>query len=334
MALHPCLLGDTDEETADVEASIEIVDTNNKHKKWNLTVAMEKEGHGFFVWVKKELIDSIALDKNGGRFKLIVTKHEVGNFSLDQSAAAIRAVVNCLQNYSPPTKEAKPDPKEKSYEYGTGFFVDIKGHILTNNHVIESCIDSDHIELSNQGIGNAIGKVLARDYVYDLALISTGIGGTQFAELRVGPVSLGESVWVYGFPLQGILSKPNFTNGMVAATSGMNDNVSQLQITAPVQPGNSGSPLMDKFGNVIGVVVSKLDAGRFNEQYGDIPQNVNFAIKASMAVALMSNNGLEPTTVVKTTQIDPVEIARNAQEFTIKISCESKGARHEKVSAS
>src|SRR5262249_21876036 len=156
-------------------------------------------------------------------------------------------------------------------------------------------------------------------------LITTGIQGVEFAELRIDPVFLGESVWVYGFPLQGILSKPNFTNGMVAATSGMNDDVSQLQITAPVQPGNSGSPLVDKFGNVVGVVVSKFNAGLYNERYGDIPQNINFAIKASIAMSFMSTNGIEPTVAHKGTLLDPVLIANNAQSYTIKIRCESKG---------
>ena len=314
----------------ETEASIEVYDANNKtRKKWSLTVTMENEGHGFYAFVKKEVIDSMSLDKKAG-FKLIVNKHEIGRFSLDQSGAAIRAVRGCLALYTPPTKEATPDskptPKEKMWGFGTGFFVTYK-HVMTNNHVVEQCVDK--IQLLNQdmwGPGGAAGKVVAQDKVNDLALITSNVQSNRFAQLRIAPIpAVGEHVWVYGYPLQGILSEPNFTPGMVAATSGMNGKVSELQITAPVQSGNSGSPLLDKFGNVIGVVVSKLNAGRINEQYGDIPQNINFAVKASIAMAFMSTHGIEPTITAKTTPIDPTEIARTAGSFTINVRCEVKG---------
>src|SRR5262249_18321854 len=77
----------------DADASIEIYDaTNNKTiKKWSLKVNSENEHHGFYVYVKKDVIDSMSFDKNGGSFKIIVNKHEGGKFSLDQSGAAIRA---------------------------------------------------------------------------------------------------------------------------------------------------------------------------------------------------------------------------------------------------
>ena len=160
------------------------------------------------------------------------------------------------------------------------------------------------------------------------------MSGESVASFRHGP-RLGEAVATYGFPYFGILSSSgNFTLGNITSMTGIGDDTRFLQMSTPIQPGNSGGPLLDMSGAVVGVVVAQLSAINMMIAGSSVPQNVNFAIKASMAVALMSNNGLEPTTVVKTTQIDPVEIARNAQEFTIKISCESKGARHEKVSAS
>jgi S1-C subfamily serine protease len=252
------------------------------------------------------------------------------DLGLGGSSAAIDKLLECHAQYNnapppPPQDEAKK-PKEKMFGYGTGFFVTYK-YVMTNNHVVEQC--GDAIQLLNQdmwGPGGAAGKVVAQDKVNDLALITSNVQSNPFSQLRIAPIpAVGESVWVYGFPLQTILSTPNFTSGIIAATSGMGGNLGQLQITAPVQPGNSGSPLMDKFGNVVGVVVSKLNAGRINEQYGDIPQNINFAVKASVAMTFMNINGVESTVASKSTPIDQTEIAKTAQSFTINIRCELKG---------
>ena len=253
------------------------------------------------------------------------------NLNLDGSSNALDKVVDCQRNNmdtvpSPRKAEPKPapKPKEKMIGSGTGFFVTNK-HVMTNNHVIEKC--GDKIQLSNRdmwGPGSVVAKVVAQDAEHDLALLESNVQSNHVAKLHIGPISLGESVWVYGFPLQDILSAPNFTSGMIAATSGLKNNVNELQITAPVQPGNSGSPLLDKFGNVVGVVDSKLNAIKVSVEKNDIPQNINFAVKASVAISFMSTNGIESTTSTESKRIDPVEIAKTAQSFTINIRCEVK----------
>ena len=74
-------------------------------------------------------------------------------------------------------------------------------------------------------------------------------------------------------------SQLKVSTGIVSATVGLLDDISQLQISAPIQPGNSGGPLLDEYGNVAGVVVAKLRALAVAKATGDIPQNVNFAVK-------------------------------------------------------
>ena len=91
------------------------------------------------------------------------------------------------------------------------------------------------------------------------------------------------SVVAVGFPLPGLLaSEANVTTGIVSALAGIGDDTRFLQMTVPVQPGNSGGPLLDLEGRVVGVVVGKLDAVKVASVTGDIPQNVNFAIKAGV----------------------------------------------------
>jgi S1-C subfamily serine protease len=109
-------------------------------------------------------------------------------------------------------------------------------------------------------------------------------------------VQRGETVVTYGFPLSGLLSSgPTLTTGDVSALAGLRDNPLHFQISAPVQPGNSGGPLLDAQAHVIGVVVSKLNAARIARMTGgDIPQNVNFAIKGSEALAFLAANGVQP----------------------------------------
>ena len=97
----------------------------------------------------------------------------------------------------------------------------------------------------------------------------------------------GEQIVIYGFPLAGALaSTGNLATGIVSALAGLGDDTSKLQISAPIQPGNSGGPVLDQSGHVIGVVVSKLNAIKAASITGDIPQNVNFAIKTGVVTGV------------------------------------------------
>ncbi|MBB3810626.1 hypothetical protein FHS81_002728 [Pseudochelatococcus contaminans] len=99
---------------------------------------------------------------------------------------------------------------------------------------------------------------------------------------------------VFGYPLTGILtSSGNFTQGSVTALAGLRDDNRMLQISAPVQPGNSGGPLLDDAGNVVGVVVSKLNALKVAAATDDLAQNVNFAIKASVVQGFLEAQGIQ-----------------------------------------
>jgi hypothetical protein len=130
-------------------------------------------------------------------------------------------------------------------------------------------------------------------------------------------------VYVFGFPLSGLLSSSgNFTSGSISAVAGLGDDSRMFQMTAPVQPGNSGGPLLDGHGNVVGVVVSKLNALAVTRATSDVPQNVNFAIKAAVVDAFLSAHIRSPSPRMAEIQpMRPEKIAEFAQEISLSIQC-------------
>jgi hypothetical protein len=157
----------------------------------------------------------------------------------------------------------------------------------------------------------------------DLAVLRTDLRTSKVAGLRTAPpVRLGETVVSFGFPLAGSLSKEgNLTTGNVSALAGLRDDPTYLQITAPVQPGNSGGPLLDESANVIGVVTSKLDALKLAQRIGDIPQNVNFAIKAEVLKRFLDSRQLTYNEEVSSTRLEVADIADQARAFTVQVEC-------------
>ncbi len=90
---------------------------------------------------------------------------------------------------------------------------------------------------------------------------------------------------------------------------------------APVQPGNSGGPLLDRSGNIIGVVVAKLNALKIAQRTGDIPQNVNFAVSLRALKAYFDINNIQYLNSTSTTALDPADVAAMARDFTVRVEC-------------
>lgn len=216
----------------------------------------------------------------------------------------------------PPARTGDGDDTEAG---GTGSgFVIAPGLVLTNAHVVRGCTD---VTTALNGVSGP-ARVLARDAQADLALVRPNSLAAPAARLRIG-VRLGEDIAAFGFPLSGVLaSSGNFTRGTVTATAGMGDDTRQLQISAPVQPGNSGGPLLDESGNVVGVVVAKLDALKVAAVTDDIPQNINFAIKASVVARFLEENGVAYTAAGPGAPLKPADLAALAQTFTVAIRCD------------
>lgn len=201
---------------------------------------------------------------------------------------------------------------------GTAFVV-APGLLVTNHHVIEGCGAIEVIASDGRRPATVVDSVQQ----IDLALLRVyGLRGGVASLRTQSPALLGESATVFGFPLGGALSSTgNFTTGVVSSLRGLRDAAGEIQITAPVQPGNSGGPVLDRAGAVIGVVQGKLDALRAVKATGDIPQNVNFAVSLDVLEDFLAKNSVSFKAANRQAALETTQIAEMAQTFTYKISC-------------
>ena len=196
--------------------------------------------------------------------------------------------------------------------------------LITNHHVISGCRAVSVITPE----GRRAASVVSAEASIDLALLRVfGMRGAV-ANLRTPrSVALGETVSVFGFPLTGTLSSSgNFTGGLVSSLQGLRNAAGEIQITAPVQPGNSGGPVMDASGLVVGVVQSKLDAVRAAALTGDMPQNVNFAVALDVLADFLEMNQVPFRSSPRGVNLDTAQVARMAQQFTYRVEWEGAAA--------
>lgn len=222
----------------------------------------------------------------------------------------------------PPAKAAAPaTPTKPAVTSGTGFFINREGHVLTNAHVVAGC---KSVKMQRSGDVPVEVATLAVDRINDLAVVKAPAPSPVIAHFSTTAARQGQDVVVYGFPLAGVLApQGNLTTGIVSALAGIANDTRQLQISAPVQPGNSGGPLMDNSGNVIGVVVSKINALSVAKATGDIPQNINFAIKASTAIEFLKSNGVGVDANASRKPLHASDVADQAKTFTVMLICQN-----------
>ena len=196
--------------------------------------------------------------------------------------------------------------------------------LVTNHHVITGCSKLSVVTPE----GRRAASVVSAEASIDLALLRVfGMRGAVASLRTPRSVALGETISVFGFPLAGTLSSSgNFTGGLVSSLQGLRNAAGDIQITAPVQPGNSGGPVLDASGLVVGVVQSKLDAVRAAALTGDMPQNVNFAVSLDVLADFLEMNQVPFRSSPRSASLDTAQIARMAQQFTYRVECEGAPA--------
>ncbi len=217
----------------------------------------------------------------------------------------------------PPVAQARPNQNARRVSSGTGFVV-APDRVLTNHHVIDGC--ARILARTSDGRWLAATVQGQADARLDLALLAVpGNPGPTLAFRGTPAVRRGEGVVAYGFPLSGLLSSdPKLTRGEINAFGGIGNDQTRFQISAEVQPGNSGGPLLDMQGNVVGVVVAKLDSRRVQNV-----DNVNFAVKGEAAQSFLRRNSQEfRTAESRGADKSAADVGDIAHRATVMLRCE------------
>ena len=241
---------------------------------------------------------------------------------------------------SPSARQTTPR-KEQTPQSGTGsgFFVSKMGHVITNAHVVKGC---KKLTVGDNANKQVPAELINTDSSNDLALLKLSSLEMASAEsksliqklsivvvplsskglLRSEDVKLGEKVLVAGYPFGELFSNTiKVTSGIVSATRGAGDDTGQFQLDAAVQPGNSGGPIYDSSGNIVGVVVAQLDKRMVEKAIGSLPENVNFGIKASTVKQFLISSGVPSKKSEQTEEKSTEQLAEIAKNQALMVMC-------------
>jgi S1-C subfamily serine protease len=214
----------------------------------------------------------------------LILEDIIYNESEESYGLTINRRATISDKFSPifkPKKVEKEDKRQKSS--GTGFGISSNGIIVTNYHVIDNATSIKVRGVNSNFNKTYRAKVLVSDKNNDLALIQ--IDDYNFTSLAPIPYTIktslagvGENIFVLGYPLRATMGDEiKLTNGIISSKSGFQGEINSYQISAPIQPGNSGGPLFDNQGNLIGIINAKHVGA----------ENASYAIKASYLTNLI-----------------------------------------------
>lgn len=214
----------------------------------------------------------------------------------------------------------KKEPIPANISQGTGFVINQDGYIVTNSHVVANYNQCSYLP-ENQS--RATAKIVRRDREMDLALLKADRSFKKFARLSNKDSGKGQEVLAIGYPIQSYLaSQQILTSGLISATAGLDNNSVHVQHTASIQPGNSGGPLFNYSGSIVGVNVSTINYKKLLTEKNILVQNINFAIKSSSLKQFLDSAGVKYSTSISGSVLKPEVIAKDSEDFILKIECQ------------
>ena len=234
------------------------------------------------------------------------------------------SVSQCKTNF---TEIAKNDGKNSNAELipassGSGFFVSKQGEIITNHHVIDQC---DSIKISDDG-KLVDASVKSIDRMNDLAYLKTSIDPKNYFKVSEEDPGLLTNVIIAGYPLgKRVSSAIKTAKGSITSLAGFGDNFSEFQTDAALNPGNSGGPIIDEEGSVVGVAVAAYGKDKGVESF-------NFGIKASTLRAFAKSNQLKLSAPSFFSGISKTNLNSLILDGTVYIECHMTKAKLKKLS--
>ncbi len=295
-------------------------------KEQNKIVIASKPNNNKTSILSKELDNEIQKRKALEQKLAFLEKEKQKRIEEERKRKVLEKKLAALQS-----EKKKPIKKAKQNEIGSGFYVSKFRHIVTNQHVVNKC--------KKITVGDSISKqipaeLIASDKRNDLAILQTvsmemaSADTKSFVQklaiqivpvlsgglMRSDDVVGGEEIFVAGFPLGNMVSdQMKLTDGIVSATKGLDNDVSQFEISSVVRKGNSGGPIYDSKGNIVGVVVE-----RFNVNRSD---NVNFAIKGSTVKQFLSAHNVSTKWSNRQDDMSTQDIYKIASKQTVMVVC-------------
>ena len=224
--------------------------------------------------------------------------------------------------------ESPPPPASRAAgktSIGAGVVASLDGMIVTNHHVVKDCASISVLDPQKQ---RTPARLVSAQAVNDLALLKAERTFPTAASFRRGvELQAGEWVMVVGYPLAGILGyEPNVTFGYVSAVGGLRGDATRFQISAPIHKGNSGGPILDQGGQVIGIVTAKLDALAVQKRTGDLPQNISFGVRGEVAQGFLESNATSVRSGAGARKLENTEVAAIGRSITVLVACRREGA--------
>ena len=219
-------------------------------------------------------------------------------------------------------KEIEPSEERAISSSGTGWFVNGKC-VATCWHVVRN---AKKVKVAFSDGSQLEARVVAKDKSNDVAVleVESPREGQQTLPIRAQGVKPSDKVFTVGYPLTTLLGQEQkYTEGSVSAISGIDGDIRCFQISAPIQPGNSGGALVDERGCAIGLTSASLDEIKTAQATGSLPQNVNYAIKARYLVAILDDAGI-PYVAQKGDGVaaDRDSVVKNAMSATCRVIAE------------